>query len=66
MKSVGKSFGMKIVWYAALPAQAAPAQAADKEELRISGLLPLLPGYNLASHECMKKIKAEHKRIIKI
>jgi len=34
VKSAGKSCGIKIVWYAALPAQAAPAQAADKEELR--------------------------------
>jgi len=34
VKSAGKNFGTKIVWYAALPAQAAPAQAADKEELR--------------------------------
>jgi hypothetical protein len=66
VKSAGKSFGTKIVWYAAPPAQAAPAQAADKEELRISGFLPLLPGYNLASHECMKKIEAERKRIMKI
>jgi len=34
VKSAGKNFGTKIVWYAAPPAQAAPAQAADKEELR--------------------------------
>jgi len=34
VKSAGKNFGTKIVWYAALPAQAAHAQAADKEELR--------------------------------
>jgi hypothetical protein len=66
VKSAGKNFGTKIVWYAALPAQAAPVQAADKEELRISGLLPLLPSYHLASHKCMKKTKAEQKRIMKI
>jgi len=66
VKSAGKSCGKKIVWYAALPAQAAPVQAADKEELRITRLLPLLPSYYLASHRYMKKIKAEHKRIMKI
>jgi hypothetical protein len=66
VKSAGKNFGIKIVWYVALPAQAAPVQAADKEELRISELLPLLPSYHLASHKCMKKTKAEHKRIIRM
>jgi len=34
VKSAGKNCGTKIVWYAALPAQAALAQAADKEELK--------------------------------
>jgi hypothetical protein len=31
VKNVGKSFGMKIVWYVALQAQAARAQSADEE-----------------------------------
>jgi hypothetical protein len=66
VKSAGKNFGTKIVWYAAPPAQAAHAQAADKEEPRIGGLLHLLPSYHLASYECMKKTKAEHQRIMKI
>jgi hypothetical protein len=66
VKTAGKNFGTKIVWYAAPPAQAAPAQAADKEELRISELLPLLPSHHLASHKYMKKTKVEHKRIMKI
>jgi hypothetical protein len=34
-KSAGKSFGMKIVWYVALPVRVALVQAADEEEFRI-------------------------------
>jgi len=53
VKSAGKNFGTKIVWYAALPAQATLAQVADKEpEFRISELLPLLPSYRARPHTC--------------
>jgi len=37
VKSIGKSFGMKIVWYAALLAQAARVQAADEENEKCLG-----------------------------
>jgi hypothetical protein len=57
VKSAGKNFGTKIVWYAALPAQAALAQAADKESLRMSGRLPLLPSHHLASNEGIEELK---------
>jgi ribosomal protein L37AE/L43A len=46
VKSVGKSFGMKIVWYVALPAQAARAQAADEENEKL----------NIRGYENMTKI----------
>jgi hypothetical protein len=31
VKNVGRNFGIKIVWYVALVAQAARVQAADKK-----------------------------------
>jgi len=34
VKSAGKSFGMQIVWYAALPAQAARVRAADENGIQ--------------------------------
>jgi len=36
VKSAGKNFGMKIVWYVALLAQAARVQAADEENKKLN------------------------------